>query len=212
MPYAQRATYLPEIEHVAEVRTALEAGIGRLRDAGVAASLQQMLFGPQFPAIAVLVPFEDLASMERYRSEHAEMLAGIVASAAPYLRPSIATSALLEPLVTNPNPSSSTAWLLRIIMKPLPGRGPELAALTSEWGRTRSSQGYRWSVARELVGPDAGALVMGVAFEHLEEWDELLARGRSEEAAQKYVRDAAALQAGLPVQELWQVLVPMQPA
>lgn len=211
MVYVQRASWFPNPEHVGDIRAVLLARVRTLQESGFRASLSQTVYGSQTPALHILISFADIAALEQYRRDQAEALVQLASNTVSLIRQPGA-GALSELSVPNPNPSASDAYLLRIVTRPLPDKGAEAAALMSEWAKTRGAQGYRFSLARELAGPNAGTFINNVAFSRLEEWHELMTRGRSEEATQQYLRDLSALQAALPATELLQVLVPIQPA
>ncbi|MGE0229400.1 MAG: hypothetical protein AB7I38_06220 [Dehalococcoidia bacterium] len=180
---------------------------------GIRSTLSQDLgFGADAPVFHALLTFKDVADWMYYRTAWPEANAKLRNDTAALIRQPVqnAWAEILTTAITQPGAPPAN-FVLRMVWTPLPGRGGELGAMMVEWAQKRAALGFRFSVANQILGLDAGSLISNVGFERIEEWEDLRSHGSDDETRQ-YLAAVSPLLSELPRSELLQTLVPMPSA
>ena len=205
--FTQTTVLFPAIGKGPELRSLLEERTRQQQSQGQRVGLQMIVYGPNTPAFRIVQEFEDLGSLEAFRQQPLQADPRI-----PALFRQPVRSALWEGLLAVPAGGETPRYTQRFVNRPLPGKGPELAALLIDGARRAQAEGYRSSVGVQVAGPAAGAVVSQTLYGSLVELEKRRANNRTNPAFQEFLAKQAGLLAAPSNSAISEVLVSMGPA
>lgn len=203
--YVQTTMFFPGIGKGLELRSLLEERTRQQQSQGQRVGLQMIVYGPNTPALRINRQFEDLGQLEAFRQQPVQPDARLQALFREPVR-----SALFEQLLAVQPGTETPRYTQRFANRPLPGKGPELAALVIENARAAQAQGYRSGVSIQVAGAAAGTVVSQTLYGSLIDLEKRRAANRTNPAFQAMLAKQAGLLAAPSNSAISEVLVPMQ--
>jgi hypothetical protein len=205
--FVQSTLLFPAIGKGPELRALLEERTRQQQSQGQRVGLQVIIYGPNTPAFRVARQFEDLGSLEAFRQQAVQP-----DSRLPALFRQPARNALWEQLLANqPGGGEPPRYIQRFVSMPLPGKGPELAAIIMDRARRAQAEGGRSQVLVQVAGAAAGAVMNQNLFGGLVELEKRRANFQTNPASQESLAKQSGLMAAPSNSAISEVIVPLRP-
>ncbi len=204
--YVQTTLLYPAIGKGPELSSILVERVRQQQTEGQRVGLQMLVYGPNTPALRIARQFEDLGALEAFRARPPQLDPRVQA-----LFRQTVTNALWEQVLSVQPGGQTPKYTQRFFNRPLPGKGPELAALLVENAHRAQAEGYRTAVGIQVAGAAAGAVVSQTLYGSLVEIEKRRMNNRTSPAQQEFLAKLSALVSEQANSAISEVLVPMTP-
>ena len=204
--FTQTTVLFPATGKGPELRSLLEERTRQQQSQGQRVGLQVSIYGPNAPAFRIARQFDDLGGLEAFRQQAVQPDPRI---AALFRQPP--SNALWEQLLAMQPGGDTPRYTQRFVSMPLPGKGPELAALMIDRARRTQAEGGRSQVSVQVAGWAAGAVMSQTLYGSLVELEKRRANNRTNPAFQEFLAKQAGLLAAPSNSAISEVLVALGP-
>lgn len=167
--YINRAEFYPAAGKGAELTTALEEWVRQAGGIGVRARVSRRVLSPEGAILAIVVPYDDLASFEKARDSLRATTAGLIeklnaASRHPF------KNELFEVLVPRASTGPLPRYSHRALVMPRPDTANEVRDILTSYAKKRQEEGRpHVRLSRQVIPPSGPVFVVGESYERLSE-------------------------------------------